>query len=266
MSRLVCAALFGVSIFCVGSVAVAQMLSPPSPCGAQSSDGRIGVASKSGSPFSVTYRTTYEHRFVDGNAIHRTLITHEFRDSAGRTRSEATLGCGLGEDGQMKPTLTVNVHDPVAHITMTWQVDEENKIARMVLMAGTQPLPAKSAPAPTTVQIKMRAAVQEYWNTHRHTEKLGNRTIAGLQCDGMKQVTTIPAGEQGNDLPIVTSIEFWVARGVGLNMLQITDDPRTGHTVIEVTDISLTEPPASVFVPPPDYKIEDQRARTAGAP
>jgi hypothetical protein len=221
------------------------------------------VGSKSNSPFSVTYRTTFEQRFADGNAIHRTLITHEFRDSTGRTKTESSLACNLGEDGLMKPMLAISVQDPITHTLMSWQVDGRNKIVRLVHLDGPRPTPVASAPAPD--QIKMGAALREYWNTHKHTEKLGNRTIAGLQCDGTKEVTTIPAGEQGNDLPIVSSREFWIARGLGLLMLQVTDDPRIGHTMIEVTDISSTEPPASVFAPPADYKLEEQPTRTAAA-
>jgi hypothetical protein len=241
------------------------MLSPmPSPCGAQSSDGRIGVALKGNFPFSITYRTTFEHRFVDGNAIHRTLTTHEFRDSAGRTRGEALLACGLGEDGMMKQRLTISIHDPAARTVMSWEADGPNKIVRLIHQGASRPMPAPSAPTPD--QIKMRAATQEYWNTHRRTEKLGTRTIAGVECDGTKQMTTIPGGEQGNDLPILSSTESWIAKSIGLLMLQVNDDPRTGHTVIEVADISLTEPPASLFTPPQDYKIEEQPIRTAAAP
>jgi hypothetical protein len=240
------------------------MLSPsPSMCGPQSSDGRIGVTVKGNVPYSITFRSTFEQRFADGNAIHRTLMTHEFRDSAGKTRSEAQLACGLAEDGQMKPRLSVSVHDPVARTVLMWEVDSPNKTARLIHQAAPRSTPVPSAPTPD--QIKMRETLQQYWNTHRHTEKLGTRTIAGMECEGTKQVTTIPAGEQGNDLPIVSSIESWIARSVGLLMLQINDDPRTGHTVIEVVNISLTEPSASLFAPPPDYKIEEQPIRTAAA-
>jgi hypothetical protein len=235
----------------------------PSPCGVQSSDGRIAIASRSNFPFSITYRTTFEQRFVDGNAIHRTLINHQFRDSAGRTRNEALLPCGLGEDGLMKPQLSISVQDPVAHTLMTWQADGRNKVVRLIHLGSARPSPAASAPTPD--QIKTREALQQYWNTHRHTEKLGTRSIAGVQCDGTKEVTTISAGEQGNDLPIVSSTEFWIARGLGLLMLQINDDPRTGRTVIEAVDFSSSEPPASLFAPPPDYKIEEVPVRTAAA-
>jgi hypothetical protein len=264
MSRWRCAALFAISICCINRVALTQILSPsPSPCGPQSSDGRMGVGFKTKVAFSVTYRTTFEQRFADGNAIHRTLINRDFHDSAGRTRNEVSLPCSLGEDGQMKSRVTVSVQDPATHTVMSWEADGPNKIVRLIHLGVSRPMPA--APAPTPDQIKTREALQQYWNTHRHTEKLGTRTIDGVECEGTKQVTTIPAGEQGNDLPIVSSTEFWIARSVGLLMLQINDDPRTGRTVIEVADISLTEPPASLFTPPPGYKIEEVPIRTEAA-
>src|SRR5277367_5845643 len=61
MRRLLYAALFAISICCVTRAGFTQT---PSPCGAQASDGRIGVASKSNFPFSVTFRSTHEQRFA----------------------------------------------------------------------------------------------------------------------------------------------------------------------------------------------------------
>jgi hypothetical protein len=259
MPRAAYSTLFIVSVLCVSMATFAQT---PSLCGVQAPAPMIYGSPKSNSPFGATLRTTHEQKLVDGNAIRGVIETHVFRDSAGTTRTESSSGqCEMGEDGQMKPPLTINIQDFVAHSMMSWQVNGRNKIVRVLHQGDPRSLPAASESTP--VQNKINALIQQYWGANNHTEKLGSRIIAGLQCDGTKHVRTIPAGEEGNDLPMQMIEEMWVARDLGLVVLEITDDTRMGHTVSEVTDISLAEPVASLFVPPPDYKIEEQPIRAA---
>jgi hypothetical protein len=82
--------------------------------------------------------------------------------------------------------------------------------------------------------------------------------ICGVMTDGSRQTTTIPAGEQGNDRPIMTTDEKWVTRDNTMTILHIQDDPRAGHTVIEVTELIQGEPDPSLFAPPPGYKLVEQ--------
>jgi hypothetical protein len=252
------------AIFTLGLIATASPAQTASPCGVMATGVMMyGGAPTTNKPFSATVQTTHEQKFVDGNAIHGLIVTHEYRDSAGRIRGETSMLCNMGPDGQFRPTISVSVNDPVAQASMSWQINGSGeKIARVHHQADSQSAAATPPPPPTDEQRRQSALVQEHWRKNTHGEKLGTRTIAGVLTDGSRQITTIPAGEQGNEQPIEMMTEVWIARDTGLAMLNIQDDPRSGRTTTEVTDLSQTDPDPSLFAPPPGYKLVEQVTTT----
>ena len=141
---------------------------------------------------------------------------------------------------------------------MSWQVnDTGEKVARV----NHQPDPetaAAAAPPLTEQQRQRNAQMQAHTQKYTRNEKLGSKRIAGVMTDGSRQTTAIPAGEQGNDRPIVTTDEVWTTRDNTMTILHIEDDPRTGHTVTEVTNLIQGEPDPSLFAPPSGYKLVEQ--------
>src|SRR6202041_693301 len=77
-------------------------------------------------------------------------------------------------------------------------------------------------------------------------EKLGAQTVEGAVVHGTKFTTTVPAGAQGNDQPLITVREQWVAADSGLTVLNHILDPRNGETTVKLTDISTTGSDASL--------------------
>jgi hypothetical protein len=67
----------------------------------------------------------------------------------------------------------------------------------------------------------------------------------------------IPAGEQGNTLPLKIVHEEWRSRELGLRLMVIDDDPRRGKTTVEFEKLQLGEPDSALFTPPADYRVED---------
>jgi hypothetical protein len=45
-------------------------------------------------------------------------------------------------------------------------------------------------------------------------------------------------------------------------MLRIEDDPRSGRTAAEVTELDQHDPDPALFAPPPGYKLEEQITTT----
>jgi hypothetical protein len=41
-------------------------------------------------------------------------------------------------------------------------------------------------------------------------------------------------------------------------VLSLNSDPRNGESTMKLTNISLSEPPATLFTPPPDYSVADE--------
>jgi hypothetical protein len=91
-------------------------------------------------------------------------------------------------------------------------------------------------------------------------EKLGTREFAGIITNGTRRTQTIPAGEQGNALPLVTVNETWIASQLNLNMMAIFDDPRRGRTTAEIVELHQGDPDPSLFSPPKDYIVKEQAA------
>jgi hypothetical protein len=139
---------------------------------------------------------------------------------------------------------------------MSWQV---NGTGEKIVRVHHQPdAPSTPAAPPTEEQRRRSAVLQDHWRRNTRNENLGTRTIAGVQCDGSRQVTTTPAGEQGNEQPMQLITEVWVAHDSQVTMLRIEDDPRSGRTTTEVTEFDPHDPDPSLFAPPPGYKLEEQ--------
>ena len=163
------------------------------------------------------------------------------------------MPCVLGLDGQFHPDLRISVSDPAAGTTIWWEVNGSEKTAHIF----HPPKPTAAAPL-SSEQRQIRALAQASWTKNTHHESLGARTIAGFLTEGSRQITTTPAREQGNEKPLENSVEVWFAADTGIALLSIQEDPRSGRTTQEVTDLKLGEPDVSLFAPPAGYRVEEQ--------
>ncbi len=90
-------------------------------------------------------------------------------------------------------------------------------------------------------------------------ESLGKQTLEGVECDGTRNVTTIPAGEMGNELPINIVTETWYSPDLQVTVLRKFNDPRYGEDVYRLTNITRAEPAKELFEVPSDYTIKENR-------
>jgi TonB family protein len=89
------------------------------------------------------------------------------------------------------------------------------------------------------------------------TESLGKQMVEGVECEGERAVTTMPAGTIGNDRPIETVNETWYSPELKIMILSKRSDPRFGESTYSVTNIIRSEPYAELFLPSSDYKLID---------
>lgn len=87
------------------------------------------------------------------------------------------------------------------------------------------------------------------------TKSLGTREFDGVKADGTMTTHTIPAGEIGNEKPIVITSERWFSPELHLVVYAKTSDPRTGDTIYRLANLRRGEPPADAFKVPADYKV-----------
>lgn len=235
----------------------------PAPCvsGIVSYVG-YGVMSKVGSPYSATVKSSFEQKLADGNAIHTVTTSHVARDSAGRTRTEMSIGCAMGKDGQLHPRLQVNVNDPQAKTFMNWQEsDDSPKVAWLMHQPDFIPPPT---PSEEVVEAQQRATQTQQTERNSHTERLGSKIIDGISAEGTRTVTTIAAGAEGNDLPLEVVREQWRSRELGIILMAINDDPRRGKTTMELEDLNRAEPDPALFAAPAGYTVKEQHPNVDG--
>ena len=229
-----------------------------SPCtiGAPALTG-VSFAGVGAGPYSATLKTTFEQRLPDGNVIHGGSRVTQARSSDGKTMREQGWLCERGLDGQPELSKSVYVQDMAKHEFLDWKMGPGvEKIVH--LFHPTLPVPPvlPEQHKPTSEEIearKKRARMPPTWKS----EDLGAREIAGVMATGTRMTRTIPAGEAGNDLPLVTMNETWKSKELGLILLEITDDPRRGRTTTELEDLALVEPDPALFLPPRDYTIKE---------
>jgi hypothetical protein len=206
----------------------------------------VAPAQKRGSPFTATVKLTLDQKLADGNAIHGEVHYQIARDASGKTMSEMPMNCVQGDDGHMHQLFQVTVR--FENTMENWTIGDD----RMQKTANIVHFPDPVRPSEAELAA-MRANAQSHpaRTNEWQTEKLGTREFAGILANGTRRTQTIPAGEQGNALPLVTVNESWIASQLNLNMMAIFDDPRRGRTTAEIVEFHLGDP---------DYIVKAQPA------
>jgi hypothetical protein len=214
-------------------------------------------------PYTAEFKTTTVQTLANGTTITRQSTQVEAHDSAGRYMNSIT---------QETPTFNGhqwthgNASDPVASTNANW--DSNSKKATIMRLppkeeqkgcwtndAGTFRTSygeQSFAPSPAVHLAEAHAQARPT------TENLGTTTIQGVEATGRRTTTTIPAGQVGNDQPIVITRETWMSRGLGFGLVlrSITDDPRSGVTTREMTNLTQGEPDPALFQPPDGYEVK----------
>jgi hypothetical protein len=211
-----------------------------------------GIAGKTitGAPFTATVSTQVTRTLADGNAINRTVSGSIARDSQGRVRRDMTvLGMALATVGGGTPPKGVFINDPVAGTSYILHPDSKT---------------AEQLPARHWGGNGVRDALR---NRRRQgdvvTSDLGTQTVNGVLAQGTRITHTIPAGQIGNEKPIVIVTERWYSADLQTYVLTKRTDPLMGDVTFQLTNIQRQEPDPTLFQLPSDYTIT-QRPR-AGA-
>jgi hypothetical protein len=212
----------------------------------------IDVPPLTGSPFSATVSTEWTRVLADGTSA--TVKNHRVvaRDSSGRIFEERRY---FSADGDLKPTplSALEYSDPVRHEFVscipqqkTCYVSEYRRTALQAMPSGIGGLQACECASPHAPGYKVSE------------EALGQKSIEDVDATGSREITTLPAGQFGNEKaqPIVK--EFWYSPRLGLNLVTRRFDPRSGAENFVVQPLSLNEPDPKMFEPPADYQVVRQ--------
>ncbi len=200
-------------------------------------------------PYTAEYKVTRVQTLADGTTITHDTTEVKAVDSQGRRMSAFTTTSAGHE-----PVTHVSVNDPVARTSIHW--NSPGKVAQVFQMSAPGESHCSTTPhddMPASTRIRPQVS----------SEDLGTQTILDIEARGRRQTTTIPAGAEGNDAPLVTTSERWTALTPGLNGLvvrEITNDPRSGKSTRELTSLTQSDPDPSTFHPPEGYEIVTKEA------
>jgi len=94
------------------------------------------------------------------------------------------------------------------------------------------------------------------------TKPLGTRDFDGIKAEGTLISHTIPAGQIGNERPIVVTTERWFSPELFVVVYVKTSDPRAGDTIYRLANIKRGEPSPDLFKVPADYRTRGEGRRS----
>ncbi len=210
-----------------------------------------------GAPYSAVVVIESTQALSDGNTINRKVKTNVFRDSQGRTRRETTLPAVGPLAASGEPKTFVMIFDPVA--TTDYVLHPDTKVAEKL------PAPPGGGKNGSQMEAKFEARMeQEISNGTLKKEDLGVQTINGLSAQGTRYTRTIPAGQIGNDKPLLIVSERWYSPDLQIVVKSTRTDPRFGTTTYTVTNTQRAEPSTTLFAVPTGYTVEDAKPRFRG--
>ena len=129
---------------------------------------------------------------------------------------------------------------------------EEAKAAAQVAVGKMATTVTMAAP----VAMAMPSTSGQKWETR--TEQLGTQNFEGVDAEGTRTITTIPADAIGNERPIEIVYERWYSKELQMIVYSKHSDPRFGEQTYRLTNINRSEPDPSLFQVPTSYRIVNQ--------
>jgi len=252
--------------------------------------GGAPSATVQGQPYSATITNESVQTLADGNRIVQSTSGTIARDSQGRTRQDMNLPSIGNLSAANAPHLVV-IRDPVAQTSYTLDLTDKTAQEMPTPPMGPVPPPGRQAtgadgqappppppgsnvfyvrserlpasgqvpdlppPMPPLPPMDGPQMVMKDVQGKATTEDLGSQTMEGVFVTGVRTTRTIPAGQIGNEKPISVVTEVWTSPDLKTVVYSKRSDPRMGEVTFRLTGITRSEPDASLFTVPADFKI-----------
>ena len=252
----------------------------------------FGGKSVKGLPYSAEAVNETTQALADGNRISRKTSSNVYRDSQGRTRNEMSMP-DVGPWASGKTEKMVTIFDPVAKATimlhpdktatrhlmpsvegMNWTESSKGE-ARTMIFTNRVEGPREGykvmedviierttatehdakLKAETAVRMRTGSTLAMSANQSMRKESLGKKMIEGVEAEGTRIVSTIAAGEIGNERAIEIVDETWYSKELEALVYSRHADPQTGETSYKLVNVQRIEQPITLFEVPADYKM-----------
>ncbi|MGD0860052.1 MAG: hypothetical protein ABR912_12080 [Terracidiphilus sp.] len=228
-------------------------------CLAQSTPGLLPLQTTSGTgftgaPYSGKETTVRAQTLTDGTTATDTLVELLWRDAEGRTRSEMVRHTDSGKEYR-----SVIVTDPVGGVYLKWMIGYPSA-KRVMHIWPVTPAQRVTAPPPTVPASPSSPGLAVSRPGFRR-EILAPQEINGVYAEGTRTTRSIRLqGDSGNRVIEVTN-ELWISPELRIIARHIVDDPRSGETTTDVTEVVKGEPDPSLFQAPEGYAVVDHRGQ-----
>jgi hypothetical protein len=220
-----------------------------------------------GAPYSAQAVNEMVQVLADGNRITHSSTSTLYRDSQGRERREEASG------------RSIFISDPVDGVSYTLMTNskEARKTAQRnvgfsfttAVAGGGGGVGGGRGGTVTTDKLTVITndsgnGAETFFFSNQEVssarakpvvDHLGTQTIEGVSAEGTRTTVTIPAGQMGNEQPIVTVTERWYSPELQVTVMTKRTDPRTGTNTYKLTNIIRSEPAPTLFEVPSDYKV-----------
>jgi hypothetical protein len=204
-----------------------------------------------GTPYSATVVITTYQGLGDGTKIQHREVKYEARNSQGFQWYKVSVENKDPLRRNGKEYEAVIMWDPVHRTRVDWCTC--NHVA-WVKQYGD---PAKAEPRREPGPAGMDILLGPYNDRQKfHLEKLEPQRLFELDTDVTRATRVVPAGLDGNNHDLVTTVTTWYSPQLQIPLVTITDDWKAGLTKTEVTTLSLAEPDPKIFVIPEGYAVK----------
>jgi hypothetical protein len=218
-------------------------------------------------PFTAEFKTTVVQILASGATISTESTRTQARDGEGRYYDANT---SMPRDGRPQIT-SFHISDPIAGTETRW--DSQRKKATVYQLPpedqrhGCWQTESGNAKWSYPLTPEQRTAekfpetsppVMPTASDHAVHQNLGTDVIQGLQVHGSRTTITTPAGQAGNDQPLVRTSEAWYSDEYRIQARWINDDPQQGKTTRELVGFTPGEPDPSLFQPPQGYEVVNE--------
>lgn len=208
----------------------------------------IQVLPASGRPFSARDHIVWTRNLEDGNVVQTELYATVLRDSQGRIYREHRSFVPLNSN-QPSKKFDIVLLDPVNH-TRTTCILATRRCAITDFQTSPTFVPPPVGPFANGTRYLSR-------------ESLGDSVVDDLDVTGTRESLYINPGVMGNERLLVNTKEYWYSADLQVNLSVTRKDPREGTQVLQLVDLTRSDPDPALFQVPPGFVIRDLRYPSA---
>jgi hypothetical protein len=197
-----------------------------------------------GEPCTVVEQTEVTQQLADGTTLTHRTVVHKWRDSQGRFRRESAEIQG----GEAPVFQRASIIDPVNNTFVNLNLERK--------MATIYHLPDRGPDALHPYVDQFDKEILALPGVQVKVEKLGEKTIAGVYAEGRRVTRSRPPGTVGNNKPIISVRDQWIAQDLKILLASTLDDPRQ-RQVSQVTKLDRSQPDPALFQIPADFTARE---------